>query len=59
MKLWWMVPVWGDSGGEVPAETQFLLTELATGGPYAAVLPLIDRGTFRGTLRAVPRCCCC
>ncbi len=55
MKLWWMVPVWGDSGGEVPAETQFLLTELATGGPYAAVLPLIDRGTFRGTLRAVPR----
>lgn len=35
---------------EVPPETQFLLTELQHGGPYAILLPLID-GPFRATLR--------
>lgn len=50
-KLWWMTPEWGSSAYEVPPETQFLLLELAEGGPYAVLLPLIDNNTFRATLR--------
>lgn len=42
---------------QVPEETQFLLLELAGGhGGYALMLPLIDGGTFRATLRG--RCAC-
>jgi len=55
-KLWWMTPEWGTASGDVPPETQFLLLELAEGGPYAILLPLIDSDTFRGTIRP-PRCC--
>ena len=50
-KLWWMAPAHGHKASGVPPETQFLLLELAPGGPYAALTPLIDGGTFRGTLR--------
>ena len=54
-KLWWMTPEWGTSARELPPETQFLLAELEGGAGYAALLPLIDGGSFRGTLRG-PRC---
>jgi hypothetical protein len=50
-KLWWMTPEWGSSARDLTPETQFLLLELEEGGPYAIMLPLIDRNTFRGTLR--------
>lgn len=54
-KLWWMTPEWGSNASSMPPETQFLLLELEEGGPYAALLPLIDSNTFRGTLRK-PKC---
>ena len=50
-KLWWMTPEWGSQSSDIPPETQFLLLELADGGPYAVLLPLIDNNTFRATLR--------
>ena len=50
-KLWWMTPEWGRAGCELPPETQFLLLELGTRGPYAVLLPLIDNAAFRATLR--------
>lgn len=50
-----MIPSWGKHSSEVPPETQFLLLELAAGGPYAILLPLISGGTFRATLR-MARC---
>ena len=46
-----MTPEWGRRGGELPPETQFLLLELGTRGPYAVLLPLIDNSVFRATLR--------
>ena len=46
-----MTPEWGRAGGELPPETQFLLLELGTRGPYAVLLPLIDNAVFRATLR--------
>ena len=33
------------------AETQFLLMQTREDGPYVILLPLIDSGTFRATLR--------
>jgi hypothetical protein len=50
-KLWWMFPAWGSTGAAVPPETQFLLCEVGS-GMYVALTPLIDAGSFRGTLRA-------
>lgn len=50
-KLWWMTPEWGTTASQLPPETQFLLIEVAAGGPYALFLPLIDSNTFRCTLR--------
>lgn len=48
---------------QVPEETQFLLAELAAAeggqGPgqgYVLLLPLIDSGAFRATLRPPTRC---
>ena len=52
-----MTPEWGSDASSMPPETQFLLLELEEGGPYAALLPLIDSNTFRGTLRR-PKCAC-
>jgi Raffinose synthase or seed imbibition protein Sip1 len=46
-----MVPCWGSHGRDVPPETQFLLLELVEGVSYAILLPLIDHGAFRATLR--------
>jgi len=50
-KLWWMTPEWGNKAKDIPPETQFLLTEIEEGGPYALILPLISEGQFRGSLR--------
>jgi len=50
-KLWWMTPEWGTEAAQLPGETQFLLVELAEGGPYGLLLPLIADDTFRATLR--------
>lgn len=36
---------------QIPEETQCLLVELEGGAGYALLLPLIDGGTFRATLR--------
>ena len=55
-KLWWMTPEWGTRARQVPPETQFMLLEVAEGGPYVIALPLIDNNTFRGTLRGPKRC---
>ncbi|KAL4534616.1 hypothetical protein Ndes2526A_g05500 [Nannochloris sp. 'desiccata'] len=51
--LWWMSPYWGCPGNTddaVPAETQFLLLQLEDGS-CALLLPLLDSGKFRATLR--------
>ena len=48
-KRWWMGPAFGAAASDVPAETQFLLLELAPDA-YAVVLPLVS-GAFRATLR--------
>eukprot|EP00898_Chlorokybus_atmophyticus_P002255 jgi/Chlat1/302/Chrsp1S03062 len=50
IKIWWMQPTWGAKGANIPSETQLLLAELEEGGPYAAILPLIDASGFRATL---------
>ena len=46
-----MTPEWGTSCSQLPPETQFLLTEVSPGGPFALFLPLIDSNAFRCTLR--------
>lgn len=46
--------MYGAVASEVPRETQFLLLQLP-GGAFALLLPLIDAGAFRSTLRP-PRC---
>jgi len=48
-KRWWMGPMRGKSGGEMPVETQFVLLELASDA-YAVILPLVD-GAMRTSLR--------
>ncbi|PSC71477.1 raffinose synthase [Micractinium conductrix] len=61
--LWWSAPAWGTSTQQVPEETQFLLVELPSGTcgggddapTYALLLPLIDSGAFRATLRPASR----
>lgn len=54
-KLWWMTPEWGSTASQIPPETQFVLLELEESRLYAVLLPLIDSGTWRGTLRPPPR----
>lgn len=51
-----MTPEWGTSARDLKPETQFLLVEVEEGGPYAILLPLIDDGKFRATVRPPPRC---
>ncbi|KAG5252349.1 galactinol--sucrose galactosyltransferase [Salix suchowensis] len=58
-KVWWMIPRVGNSGSDIPIETQMLLLE-ARKGPdldkpndppsYMVFLPLLD-GEFRGSLQ--------
>ena len=55
IKIYWMAPEWGSAAKDLPPETQFLLLQLTPSGPYAIILPLIDSGTYRATLRP-PRC---
>ena len=50
-----MTPEWGCWARDLPPETQFLLVQLADSGPYAVLLPLVDSGKFRVTLRP-PMC---
>ncbi|GAB4819326.1 hypothetical protein N2152v2_006372 [Parachlorella kessleri] len=52
--LYWMSPLFGTSAADVPRETQFLLLSLP-GGACALLLPLIDSGRFRATLRPPDR----
>ena len=55
IKIYWMSPEYGSKAQDLPPETQFVLLELSPKGPYAVLLPLIDSGKFRATLRP-PRC---
>jgi hypothetical protein len=51
--LWWMSPYWGSPENKddaIPAETEFLLLQLDDGS-CALMLPLLDSGKFRATLR--------
>ncbi|KAL4457908.1 hypothetical protein ABPG75_012773 [Micractinium tetrahymenae] len=50
-KLYWMSPAWGASPQEVPVETQLLLFELKDGSGYGLLAPLIDKDSFRASLR--------
>ena len=60
IKVYWMAPEWGSAAKDLPPETQFLLLQLSPSGPYAIILPLIDTGKFRATLRpAAVRAACC
>ena len=52
--LYWMSPLFGTTAADVPRETQFLLLSLP-GGACALLLPLIDSGKFRATLRPPDR----
>ncbi|OMO90004.1 Raffinose synthase [Corchorus olitorius] len=51
-KIWWMLPCFGSSGCDVPAETQMLLLEEARedNNFYVLILPVLD-GLFRTTLQ--------
>ncbi|GAB2216100.1 hypothetical protein Droror1_Dr00023867 [Drosera rotundifolia] len=56
-KLWWMAQRMGDSGKDVPLETQFLLVESRDGDDevtslYTVFLPLIE-GPFRACLQVI------
>ena len=56
-KIWWMIPRMGNSGSDVPTETQMLLLEarednaVADGSTfYIVLLPVLD-GLFRSSLQ--------
>ncbi|PON90338.1 Glycosyl hydrolase [Trema orientale] len=57
-KMWWMIPRVGNSGSDVPVETQMLLLEASKGQDledsnetsYIVFLPIID-GDFRSSLQ--------
>ncbi|XP_050228226.1 probable galactinol--sucrose galactosyltransferase 2 [Mercurialis annua] len=54
-KMWWMIPRVGDSGSDIPVETQMLLMEVADESPdaspsYVVFLPVLD-GDFRTSLQ--------
>lgn len=55
-KIWWMTPRMGNSGSDVPAETQMLLLEVTDGDAadvdafYIVMLPVLD-GLFRSSLQ--------
>ncbi|XP_062088023.1 probable galactinol--sucrose galactosyltransferase 2 isoform X2 [Humulus lupulus] len=54
-KLWWMIPRVGNSGSDIPVETQMLLLEVSKGQDsvetsYVVFLPIID-GEFRSSLQ--------
>ena len=51
IKIYWMSPEYGSTAADLPPETQFVLLELVPKGPYAVLLPLIDSGKFRATMR--------
>ncbi|XP_015578449.1 probable galactinol--sucrose galactosyltransferase 2 isoform X2 [Ricinus communis] len=54
-KMWWMIPRVGDSGRDIPIETQILLMEVTKASPddspsYIVFLPVLD-GDFRSSLQ--------
>ncbi|TYJ42469.1 hypothetical protein E1A91_A03G092300v1, partial [Gossypium mustelinum] len=51
-KIWWMIPCFGTSGGDIPAETQMLLLEVENKF-YVLILPVLD-GQFRTSLQGTP-----
>ncbi|XVE56685.1 hypothetical protein DITRI_Ditri04bG0030500 [Diplodiscus trichospermus] len=60
-KIWWMIPGFGTSGSDIPAETQMFLLEArkdtnmqdAKNSFYVLILPVLD-GPFRTTLQGTP-----
>ncbi|XVF49742.1 hypothetical protein PTKIN_Ptkin04bG0038100 [Pterospermum kingtungense] len=60
-KIWWMIPCFGTSGSDIPAETQFLLLEAKEKTNmqdsdtifYVLILPVLD-GLFRTSLQGTP-----
>ena len=55
-KIYWMTPEWGTRSSDLPPETQFVLAQLrsvnASSTPtFVCLVPLIDSGAFRATLR--------
>ena len=51
--IWWMVPAYGETAGEIPAQTQLLLGRLPD-RRYLLLMPLVDRD-LRATLRGNPQ----
>ena len=54
-----MTPEWGTRSSDLPPETQFVLAELKSinfnsAPTYVCLVPLIDSGSFRATLRPPP-----
>ncbi|KAH0969874.1 hypothetical protein GBA52_022030 [Prunus armeniaca] len=58
-KLWWMIPRVGNTGSDIPVETQMLLVQAKEGpdfnalkeaAPYILFLPVLD-GEFRSSLQ--------
>lgn len=47
--IWWMVPAYGETAGEIPTQTQLLLGRLPDRS-YLLLLPLVDRD-LRATLQ--------
>ncbi|XP_075664682.1 putative galactinol--sucrose galactosyltransferase 2 isoform X3 [Castanea sativa] len=61
-KIWWMIPRMGNSGSDIPIETQMLLLEAREGAEldaknkatsYIIFLPVLD-GEFRSSLQGNP-----
>lgn len=51
---YWMKPIAGTRGGEIPQETQFVIAELENGS-CALLVPLLD-GAFRASLQGRDEC---
>lgn len=49
-KIFWMIPRVGNSGSDIPAETQMLLLEAKEETTYIVFLPVLN-GEFRSSLQ--------
>ena len=50
--IWWMIPAYGETAGEIPTQTQLLLGRLSD-RRYLLLMPLVDRD-LRATLQGNP-----